>query len=238
MEPPADPRGKAARVLVVFDMDGVLVDVRQSYYRTVIEVVRRFTGRRVTQAGVHRWKRLSGYNDEWRLATDWIRSLGGRATYAEVSRECRRIYLGRRFDGNIVRERPLVAPAVLRRLSRRFELAVFTGRPRKEALYTLEKLGVRRLFRRIVAAEDVRRQKPDPEGLLRILRGRDPRSALYLGDNVDDAIAARRAGVPFLGVLPLRGDARRLRAAGLRRLGALDVLGSARDLERRPASYA
>ena len=48
-------------------------------------------------------------------------------------------------------------------------------------------------------------KKPDPEGLRIILAGRDPKSALYLGDNIDDALAARAAGVPFMGILPKAG---------------------------------
>jgi len=48
-------------------------------------------------------------------------------------------------------------------------------------------------------------KKPDPEGLRIILAGRDPGSALYLGDNIDDALAAKAAGVPFMGILPKSG---------------------------------
>ena len=76
------------------------------------------------------------------------------------------------------------------------------------------------------------RPKPDPEGLLRIMDGRDPAAALYVGDNMDDALAARRCGIVFLGVLPRRSRARRLRGTRLRQLGAREILGSVNELEK------
>ena len=68
-----------------------------------------------------------------------------------------------------------------------------------------------------------------PEDGLERLRLYD---AVYLGDNIDDALAAKRARVPFLGVLPVGSEAHRIRAAKLRELGALAVLHSVKDLEK------
>ena len=96
----------------------------------------------------------------------------------------------------------------------------------------LEKFGVRSGFRRIVALEDVKRSKPDAEGLRRILDGRPPQQAVYLGDNVDDAWAARRAGIFFLGVSPRTRTGPRLRAAQLKRWGAQIVLSNINELEK------
>ena len=80
--------------------------------------------------------------------------------------------------------------------------------------------------------DDIKRGKPDPEGLRLLLNGMSRREALYLGDNIDDALSAKRAGVPFVGVLPHGSDAHQARAATLRKLGALEILDSVRDLEK------
>ncbi len=56
--------------------------------------------------------------------------------------------------------------------------------------------------------------------------------AVYLGDNVDDAQAARSADVAFAGVLPRRSVERRVRAASLRELGARTILGEVGELEK------
>ena len=80
------------------------------------------------------------------------------------------------------------------------ELAIFTGRIRQELDYTLDRWKVREFFTQIVTVEDVAKPKPSPEGLLKILGRREPEVALYIGDNVDDALAARSARMPFVGV--------------------------------------
>ncbi len=218
--------------LVIFDVDGVLVDVRESFHRTTVQTVRHFTGQRVSRVEIHPWKNRSGYNDDWKLTTDWIRSLGRRVSYEEVKRQYQHFFWGEDGDGNVTRERWLLPRARLRCWAGRAELAIFTGRTRRELQHTLARFGVAGYFRRIVTHDDVERSKPAPEGLLRILDGRGPASAVYAGDNVDDALAAQRCGIAFVGVLPRNSEARRLRAARLRQLGAKAILGHVAELEK------
>jgi phosphoglycolate phosphatase-like HAD superfamily hydrolase len=80
--------------------------------------------------------------------------------------------------------------------------------------------------------DDVEHLKPHPEGLLRLLDGINPNETLYLGDNLDDALASKRARVPFLGVLRHGSEAHRVRAAQLRRHGARIILHSTNELEK------
>ena len=63
-----------------------------------------------------------------------------------------------------------------------------------------------------------------------ILDGRDPATALYLGDNIDDALAAREAGVPFVAILARKEHGYRERASRFRELGALALLPRATEL--------
>lgn len=216
--------------MIIFDVDGVLVDVRGSFQKTTLETVKFFTGQKVTRAELHAWKNKPGYNDDWKLSTAWVQSLGGTATFDEVKEKFVELYWGLNGAGNVRNERWVLPLASLRALARRAELAIFTGRVRKELDFTLARCKGRTFLRRIVTVEDVKSPKPDPEGLLRILDGRDPKDALYIGDNVDDAVAARAAGVPFVGVLARTGDERKHRAARLRELGALTILHDIRDL--------
>ena len=224
---------KLSPKLVIFDVDGVLVDVHGSFHRSIIETVHFFTGRRFPYAEIHEWKNRTGYNDDWRLTTDWIASVGDGVPYEEVKARFQKFYWGTKArPGNVSRERWLVTPGRLQRWSQRAELALFTGRTRRELRYTLESTDAKRIFRRVVTMDDVKKGKPDPEGLRLLLRGASPREALYLGDNIDDALSARRARVPFVGVLPHGSDAHQSRAARLRQLGAIDILNSVRDLEK------
>jgi HAD superfamily phosphatase len=224
---------KLAPKLVIFDVDGVLVDVHGSFHRSIIETIHFFTARRVTYTEIHQWKNRSGYNDDWRLTTDWIASLGKPVHYEKVKARFQKFYWGTNGQpGNVSREKWLVTYSRLEKWSRRAVLALFTGRTRRELRHTLERSPANGLFRRAVTLDDVKRGKPDPEGLQLLLDGMSPRDAVYLGDNIDDALAAKQARVPFLGVLPRVSEAHRFRAVKLRELGALAVLHSVRDLEK------
>jgi HAD superfamily hydrolase (TIGR01548 family) len=218
--------------MIIFDVDGVLVDVRGSFHRSTVQTVHHFTGKKVSLAGIQKWKSKGGYNDDWKLTTAWIRELGVRVTYEKVKEQFMKFYWGDGRPGNVTRERWLVSASRLRRWSRRYELSLFTGRTRRELSYTLNRSHAKNLFRHIVTMDDIDRLKPHPDGLLRILNGRDPSRAVYLGYNVDDAIAARRAGVHFLGVLPRKSHARRSQGRALRREGALAILDRVLELER------
>jgi phosphoglycolate phosphatase-like HAD superfamily hydrolase len=161
-----------------------------------------------------------------------VQSLGGKFEYDQVKRKFVEIYWGQNGGGNVAREKWLLPHATLRRLAARAELALFTGRVRAEIDYTLDRCNVREFFPQIVTVEDVKRPKPDPEGLLKILNGRDPSKSLYLGDNIDDAIASQSAGIPFFGILPCNSPRRTL----LRKFGAEIILADVRELETRLTS--
>jgi hypothetical protein len=123
--------------IIIFDVDGVLVDVRESFHRTVIETVLYFTGKRVKPAEIHEWKNRSGFNDDWTLSTAWVRSLGFDNTYDEVKKKFVDIYWGAGKPGNVSRERWILPKQDLRRLANLAELALFTGRvPRRTRLHT------------------------------------------------------------------------------------------------------
>jgi HAD superfamily hydrolase (TIGR01548 family) len=218
--------------VIIFDVDGVLVDTRQSFQRTTLETVQFFVGKKVSHRELHRWKNRPGFNDDWKLSTAWVNTLGKEIGYDQVKRKFVEIYWGPNGKGNAAREKWLLPPGNLRRLAKLAELNVFTGRVRRELDYTLDRWKVRDFFQKIVTVENVKRPKPAPDGLLRILSGRDPGSALYVGDNVDDALAARAARIPFVGILPRRSEERRQRGATLRKLGAVTILSDISELER------
>lgn len=218
--------------ILIFDVDGVLVDVTGSFHRSTAQTVHHFTGRRIFLREINEWKNRSGYNDDWKLTTDWIAQLSRSIPYATVKRQFQRFYWGKNRDGNVNREKWLLPKRTLEQLARRYKLALFTGRTKRELGFTLERTNVASFFSTIITMDSIRRLKPHPDGLLRILAGRDPRTALYLGDNIDDALAARAAGVPFLGVLRRRSIERKLRGRQLRKLGALTLLHSVRDLPK------
>ena len=216
--------------ILIFDVDGVLVDVRGTYWRSALETVRHLTGKRVTYAELHQWKSKPGFNDDWNMVSAWVTSLGHPATYEEARKAFERFYWGSDGrPGNVRNEKLIVTPRQIEKWAQRFELNLFTGRTRQEFSFTFERWPATQHFRTIITMDDAKR-KPHPEGLHKILEGRDPASALYLGDNIDDALAARDAGVPFMAIIAPGEQRYRQRAARFRELGALALLPRATDL--------
>jgi len=52
---------------VVLDIDGVLVDVADSYRRAIVESVERVYGDTIAKADIQRFKNASGFNNDWEL---------------------------------------------------------------------------------------------------------------------------------------------------------------------------
>jgi HAD superfamily phosphatase len=185
--------------VLVFDMDGVLVDVTESYRETIRQTVRHFTGREIGHERIHELKNAGGWTNDWALAHRIIRDFV-EVSYEAVVAHFQSIFLGSGDDGLIRRERWVAEPGLLEGLDRRFRLAIFTGRPRAEARLTLARFASQLTFDPLVGDEDVRQGKPAPDGLQKIaaLTGASP--AWYVGDTVDDAASARAADVPFIGI--------------------------------------
>jgi HAD superfamily hydrolase (TIGR01548 family) len=218
--------------ILIFDVDGVLVDVRETYWRSALETVRYLTGKRVTYAELHQWKSKPGYNDDWAMVAAWVSALGKPTNYDEARSAFEKFYWGSDGKpGNVRNEKILVTPKQIEKWARRFELNLFTGRTWQEFSFTFERWPATKFFRTIITMDDAKR-KPHPEGLQKILGRREPASGLYLGDNVDDALAARDAGVPFMAIISPGEHRYRQRVARFRKLGALGLLPRVTELSR------
>jgi HAD superfamily phosphatase len=182
--------------LLVFDMDGVLVDVSESYRETIAQTVEHFTGAPVPRERIQRYKNQGGWNDDWKLSHHMVTDAGVDVPFDYVKEHFQKLFLG----GLIEREKWVARPGTLERLAEHFQLAVFTGRPREEAHLSLNRFAPSIAFDPLIAMEDVVHHKPDPEGLLRIVEQAGAPQAFYIGDTVDDARAARAAKIPFIGI--------------------------------------
>ena len=79
-------------------------------------------------------------------------------------------------------------------------LALFSSSPRKFIKKILRRLGLESAFSIIIGKNDVKKGKPDPEGVLKILEIAKvpPERCVFIGDTEYDRIAAERAGVRFV----------------------------------------
>ena len=206
--------------MLVFDMDGVLVDVTESYRETVVLTVEHFTGKTISRDSIQDYKNQGGWNNDWMLSQKICRDLGVEIAYAAIIEYFNYLFLD---QGMIHRERWLPRDGLLDRLGERFEFAIFTGRTTEEAEITLKREGVRDRFL-LVSANDVECEKPAPDGLLKIAAMHPGKKLLYIGDTVDDARCAKAAYVPFIGIAS-RNSPRRDELVNLLRLeGAIQVI--------------
>lgn len=223
---------KVDPAILIFDVDGVLVDVKETYWRSGLQTIHQLTGKKPTWEEFYEWKRQPGNNDDWRMVSRWATARGFPTTYEEARIAFQPFYWGSNGKpGNVLKEKLLVSPRLIQAWAKRRELNLFTGRTRQEFTYTFKKWPAARNFRTVITMDDAPK-KPNPDGLFAILGKRDAKNALYLGDNIDDALAAQAARVPFMAILPKTAYDYRQRAKSFRELGALALLECAQDLDR------
>jgi HAD superfamily phosphatase len=189
-----------SKPILVFDMDGVLVDVTESYRETICRTVQHFTGREIPRSLIQEYKNQGGWNDDWQLSHELVTRAGVAATFEDVKTYFQAIFHGNGQDGLMLREEWMARPGLLERLAETYCLAVFTGRERWEAELTLKRFAPHLVFSPIIGMHEVPRRKPHPDGLLDILKLATGGKVWYVGDTVDDARCARAAGVPFIGI--------------------------------------
>jgi HAD superfamily phosphatase len=188
--------------LIVFDMDGVLAEVTESYREGIVQTVEHFTGKRIDRELIQDYKNRGGWNNDWALSQKIAADLGVQVDYDTVVDQFNVFFLGPNNDGGglIQREGWFPQPGFLDRLSKSYELAIYTGRVRYEAAITLRRFAQDVIFDPILCADEIAVGKPAPDGLIEIQRRKAGRKLWYVGDTVDDARCARAAGVPFIGI--------------------------------------
>ncbi len=185
--------GKAVR-LVVFDLDGTLVDSKVDLANSVNFALGEF--------GFPRLPNEMIYSYVGNGAAMLIRrSLGsdGREILSRVLETFLAHYRKHLLDTTVP------YPGVRESLSGQdgaFEMAVLTNKPIDMTRAILDGLSLTRHFVEVHGGDSFGSKKPDPEGLLRIMNQRrtTPAETLMVGDSVNDVLAGQGAGVATCGV--------------------------------------
>jgi HAD superfamily phosphatase len=222
--------GTPMKDLIVFDMDGVLVDVSESYRAAIQATVLHFTGHEPTNDEVQTWKNKGGYNDDWKLSHHMIQERGKAVPFEDVVERFQKLFLGENNNGLILRERWLASEGLFDRLAENHTLAIFTGRFGWEAQLTLDRFA-KTTFSPVIGLDHVENPKPHPEGLRKARAAVQHRKIWYLGDTVDDARSARGAEVPFIGVASPKAPRHVELVELLRKEGAIAVIDDINSLE-------
>jgi len=182
---------------LIFDIDGVLVDVSNSYRTAIKQTTEYFTKTNVSPEEIQSYKEITGYNNDWDLSEAIILSRGKKVAKQEIIDKFQEYYLGKNFDGLIMNEKWLANNNLIEELSKKYKLAIVTGRPKIEAEFALKANKALKYFPTIIAMEDITKDKPDPEGILKVLKLLDAENAVYFGDTINDKKAAEGAKIGY-----------------------------------------
>ncbi len=211
-------RHSSMKALVVFDIDGVIRDVANSYRRAIADTVEYFTGGlfRPSMEDIDSLKSEGLWNNDWLASQELIYRFFEKQgvarenlsiSYQEIVDYFQRRYRGTNldnpdlWDGYISQEPILVDKSYFDNLSQRgFYWGFFSGATRGSANYILQRrIGLENPV--LVAMEDAP-GKPDPTGLFLAVEfitkqfSLPPDNSLpvfYLGDTVADMMTVQQA---------------------------------------------
>ena len=213
---------------LLFDLDGVIADVEESYRRCILETAETF-GVEVTREELATMVLAGDANNDWMLTQRILAGRGVEASLDAVTEAYQEVYLGTSTSPGLREsERLLVARDVLSSLADRLPLAIVTGRPREEAEWFLEREGLTALFQAVVCMEDGP-LKPDPAPVRTASSRLGVERAWMIGDTPDDIRAAAGAGAVPIGVVAPGPDPT-ASAVALREAGAATILAAVDDL--------
>ena len=198
---------------VLFDLDGTLVDTVDAFYqlakRTGAEFGLEVSRERMYETlnhGISYWDHVVPETAEDRPAM--IKKLNNRAMelWPELIKDSAGAFAG-------------VRDTLTELKTAGYALGIVTGSG-EWSLDLLYGLGVAGMFDAVITGYDVKKRKPDPEGLNKCLERMDvaPGDAVYIGDSVIDMQASHAAGVLPIAVLTGAGTSTSLCEAGAYRI--------------------
>ncbi|MFW9904221.1 MAG: HAD family hydrolase [Candidatus Thorarchaeota archaeon] len=197
---------------VIFDLDGTLIDSMRSFYILVVNNLKR-RGIKISEEALKKVgsELLKDYqtppsgqglklviNLFWKIGRKFGLSRFKAISFTfECISKVRKVY----------HSAPLF-PDTLRTLTQLqeagFQLSIYTMASRKQLKESLEKHRIAHFFnpKGLISRDDVKRAKPDPEGVLLALESCsiDPSRSYFIGDMPIDIIAGTNAGITTIGL--------------------------------------
>ncbi|MBP1626228.1 MAG: phosphoglycolate phosphatase [Holophagaceae bacterium] len=186
-----------------FDIDGILFDLDGTLLDTVADLAEA-TNRMLRELG----QKERSLEEVTTFIGNGIRSLVNRSV--SEGREATPALLEAAYgvfqrhyaevNGLATRPYPGVTEALKDLQERGLKLGCVTNKSEAFIFPVLDALGMSSFFGSVVGGDTLPQRKPDPEPLFHACQqlGIDPSRALMVGDSPNDAIAARRAGIPVL----------------------------------------
>ncbi|PNX53343.1 MAG: hypothetical protein BV458_04955 [Thermoplasmata archaeon M9B2D] len=178
---------KLAPSAILFDMDGVLVDSLDSWWKALNSALKRFKHKEITR--------------EEFITTYWGHDLKDNLKRLQLNPEvasfCNVTY-GNHID--YIRIYP-DTKETLEQLSS-YTKAIITNTPTDCARQILKKFSIEKYFQEIITSDDVTKAKPDPEIVFNACArlSVDAKKVILVGDTESDVKAGRAAGCTVIGL--------------------------------------
>ncbi|MEK9658242.1 MAG: HAD-IA family hydrolase [bacterium] len=92
--------------------------------------------------------------------------------------------------------------SLLDNLKNHYKLAILTNKPEDASCYLLQNLNIDHLFTKIAGPDTYNIAKPEPGGLLKLIEelNEQPNNSLFIGDTITDIHSAQAANVPHIAI--------------------------------------
>ncbi|MEO2153839.1 MAG: HAD-IA family hydrolase [Aquificota bacterium] len=202
--------------IIIFDVDGVIIDVSKTYHVAIKKTVESYLNREIPLEEIKKYKFGFGINNDYYASYAIIAHLKYGVPYEEIkklSKECKNAVADclrkqynlpltveevtqtfiRFFDQIKDDEVLLIEPFVFEWLKRKkYKLGVLTGRPKADVEYSFKKFNLLDKFDVIVhddTLSDISLKKPNPYALkytLDLLGAKKETEKYYIGDTISD----------------------------------------------------
>ncbi len=177
--------------LLIFDMDGVLIDSNHAWYEIFNDTLEHFEGKEISREEFDR--------DVWAYDFDETAK-----KYFTADKKKILDYFDKKRDNfsSFVKIYPDVRETLKTLKEQGYVLSVATNTHKSLAKEILEEKGLLEFFDLVLGGDDVTKGKPAPDILLLTLDELKMKKedALFIGDTMLDEIAAEKASVHFLGL--------------------------------------
>mgnify|MGYP000041232249 FL=1 len=170
---------------IIFDVDGVIVDVSQSYHYAIKYTAEHFLKREIPLQEVVNIKFSRGINNDWLATFEVIKEFGGEAKLEDIVEVFNQFYLSLRDKERLILQRDFFER--LKNLG--YPLGIVTGRPREDMAYLLERFNLYPYFDFVVDEDSIPQEelrKPHPYALHFCVETLDLDAGVYVGDSIAD----------------------------------------------------
>ncbi|MEY3669501.1 MAG: phosphoglycolate phosphatase [Burkholderiaceae bacterium] len=180
--------------LVVFDLDGTLIDTAQEITEAVNRTLAECASGSVPESDVRRW---IGHGTGWLMKQAWADQVGEPedADWSHVM--ARFVVHYHDTAGTMSRPYPFVRETLAELQRMGIARAILTNKESRFTARVLEAHGLTECFDLVVSGDSLPTKKPDPSGLFHCIDdlGSAVGSCLFVGDSEIDVATAKAAGV-------------------------------------------